>query len=194
MNALASTGRFQPGRSRSILPNTTQTTAWTCGSSALLAICSYFGVGPEDEWDFTADMKFGAAGSDPIHFVRAAKKYGLNITEYIGMTDDQLIQCIDAGQPVILMLQAWPNGQAPNYKDDWRDGHWIVAIGYDDQCFYFEDPSVHGGRGYIGRRELNSRWHDIEGSKKQKIWRLGLAIWADKITRFGSSVSARHID
>jgi predicted double-glycine peptidase len=186
--------RIPDGAIKIDLPNTTQITDYTCGASALLAVCSYFGVGPEDEWDVEADMGFGRAGSDPEHFRRAARKYGLRLAEYRGMTQAQLVECLDAGRPVIVMLQAWPDRRTASYANRWDDGHWVVAIGYDAQVFYFEDPSIHGGRGFIHRRELASRWHDIEGPRKERVFQLGIAVWASRISRFGSSVSARHID
>jgi ABC-type bacteriocin/lantibiotic exporter with double-glycine peptidase domain len=191
--------KYRPIPARAIkidLPNTTQVTGWTCGASALLSIASYFGVGPEDEWDYTEDMKFGPSGSDPKHFFRAAEKYGLAIQEFVGMTDEELEACLDRRRPVVLMLQAWPNGKVKSYTHDWHDGHWVIAIGYDKDVFYFEDPSIHGGRGYISRRELKSRWHDIKGPKKHpvRVKRLGLAIWAERVTEFGSVKNARHID
>lgn len=141
-------------------------------------------------------MKFGPSGSDPKHFFRGAEKYGLAIQEFIGMTDEELEECIDKQRPVVLMLQAWPNGKVKSYAHDWHDGHWVVAIGYDEEVFYFEDPSIHGGRGYISRHELTSRWHDIKGPKKrqERVQRLGLAIWAEQVTQFGSVGNARHID
>ena len=55
------------GAIRIDLPNATQVTDYTCGASALQAICSYFGVGPEDEWDYESDMRMPKTGADPIH-------------------------------------------------------------------------------------------------------------------------------
>jgi hypothetical protein len=48
------------------LPNATQITDYTCGAAALQSICAYYGVGPEDEWDFEAQMGMPTTGADPI--------------------------------------------------------------------------------------------------------------------------------
>lgn len=173
------------------LPNATQVTDYTCGASALLAICSYFGVGPEDEWDFEQEMAMPATGADPIHITTAAKKYGLEVKEYRPMTIKQLEKCLDKGRPVILMLQAWGDG---NYDDVWTDGHYVVAIGYDDERIYVEDPSIHGSRGYVTRDELEARWHDVEGEHDHHTERLGIAIWKDEPTKLRYARSARHVD
>jgi len=183
-----------PGAIKIDVPNTTQETDYTCGASALLAVCSYFGVGPESEWEYVADMKFGKGGSDPVHLASAARKYGLRSTEYRGMTESDLVACLDAGRPVIMMLQAWAERPPKSYQQRWNDGHWVVAIGYDDKVFYFEDPSVSCGRAFISRRDLASRWHDIEGRARKRVQRYGLALWRKAPTRFGSSRSARRID
>jgi uncharacterized protein YvpB len=53
------------------------------------------------------------------------------------------------------------------------DGHFIVAIGYDDQNFYFEDPSLAGRRGFIPIAEFDQRWHEDDSGHKL---RLGLVI------------------
>jgi hypothetical protein len=37
----------------------------------------------------------------------------------------------------------------------------VVAVGYDAERFYFEDPAMFGV-GYIGRAELEARWHDLD--------------------------------
>ncbi len=182
------------GAIRIDLPNATQTTDYTCGASALQSICSYFGVGPEDEWDFVADMKMPRSGSDPIHITRAATKYGLSVREYRPMTSADLVTCIDAGRPVILMLQAWADRRRRSYRSEWDEGHWVVAIGYDDDVFYFEDPSLHGSRGYITRAMLDERWHDIEGRAKHRTDHLGIALWLDDVGPLGHARAARRID
>ncbi|MEO8704644.1 MAG: cysteine peptidase family C39 domain-containing protein, partial [Kofleriaceae bacterium] len=147
------------------LPNTCQREDHTCGPAALMAICAYFGVGPDDEARCATDMRIDRDGSDPEHLVRAAKKYGLSHREYRGMTLDQLADCLDQRRPVMLTLQAW------------GEGHWVVAIGYDHRRIYFEDPYLDRGRGFIDRSELVRRWHDVEGPKSTELRSYGLALW-----------------
>ncbi|MFN0251103.1 MAG: C39 family peptidase [Kofleriaceae bacterium] len=175
------------------LPNATQVTDYTCGASALQSICAYFGVGPEDEGDFETEMGMPKTGADPIHITTAAKRYGLEVRELRPMTARTLEKYLDKRRPVILMLQAW-SGRAQSYAHAWDEGHYVVAIGYDDDVFYVEDPSLHGSRGFLRRDELDARWHDIEGDDNHHTDRLGIAIWKNKPTKLGYHRAARHVD
>ena len=159
------------------LPDVVQATDYTCGAAALLAICRYYGVGPGSEHGVVEDMHFGKAGSDPKHVLRAVVKYGLAHEEFRPMTTQQIRLCLDRERAVMMMLQAWADPPRSSYADDWEDGHWIVAIGYDAEGIYFEDPSLTGTRGYLTDAELHERWHDIEGKDNHHVERYGVAIW-----------------
>ena len=95
------------------------------------------------------------------------------------------------------MLQAW--GKPQNYdscRKDCKDGHWLIAIGYDTENFYFEDPSLNNERGFINIKSLDSRWHDIElyNSKNKEIHNTdhyGIAIWGNNVER--KEIRAREI-
>lgn len=102
-----------------------------------------------------------------------------------------------------MMLQAWPTpGQANrgvNYRADWDDGHWVVAIGYDQRVVYFEDPSLARSRGYMSYGELAMRWHDV-GPHYGHMYRYGIAVWregrlaAARRRQTQRVLRARHID
>ena len=109
------------------------------------------------------------------------------------MSQAELVQCLDEGKPVILMLQAWAD-RKQSYAKQWNEGHYVVAIGYDDEAFYVEDPSLHGNRGFILRKDLDARWHDVEGRKNVHTERLGIAIWSDARTDLNYRAAARRID
>jgi len=164
------------------LPNVAQRTDYTCGASVLQAICAYFGVGPDDEADYERLMAMPKTGADPIHITTAATALGLAVHEFRPMTIRQLERCLDKRRPVILMLQAWD------------EGHYVVAVGYDADVIYVEDPWIQGSRGYLTRAELAARWHDVEGEHDIRTHRLGIALWRKKPTRRGYRRSARHVD
>ncbi len=50
-------------------------------------------------------------------------------------------------------------------KSDWKDGHYVVAIGYDKERIYLEDPSTIL-RSYISYQDLEERWHDTDKARK----------------------------
>ncbi len=176
------------------VPDTRQGKDYTCGASALQAVCGYFGLGPDEEYQYVEDMKMGRGGSDPEHIIRAAKKYGLKYKEYRPMSITQLKKILNEGRPVIIMIQAWPYYPNVNYKNDWDDGHWIVAIGYDQYGVYFEDPSLAAIRGFIKYSDLELRWHDIEGPIKNKVDHYGVVIWKSGQLSSGYKLKARYIE
>lgn len=99
------------------------------------------------------------------------------------MTLAQLEKCLDECKPVICSIQAYADStpamqRAEVYKKD-DNGHYLVAIGYDDGNIYFMDPSLTGRRGFLPKAEFVARWHDNEGSVEQPklITHLGLVIW-----------------
>ena len=84
------------------------------------------------------------------------------------MTIAELTRRIDAGSPVICLIQAWwadAKGHVEprhDYADEWESGHYVIAVGYDRERIYFMDPSLAGNYGYIPRRDLDARWHDVD--------------------------------
>jgi predicted double-glycine peptidase len=107
-----------------------------------------------------------------------------------GMTTGELEAAIEAGHPVLVMLQAWgkPGGAANStgYKDDSGHGHFVVAMGYDRTNFFFMDPATTGNYTYIPKNKLAERWHDVdthqEGGKtvSETVRHFGLIFYRSK--------------
>lgn len=77
-----------------------------------------------------------------------------------------------------MLLQSWSGVKNKNYKKDWDDGHYVVAIGYDKNHLYFEDPySVL--RTYLSIKEVNERWHD-DTVKMGKLKNIGIAVYGKR--------------
>jgi predicted double-glycine peptidase len=176
------------------LPDTRQGEDYSCGASALQAVSGYFGVGPEEEEDYIRDLKMDIrVGSHPFQIIRAAKRYGLRVSEKEGMTVNEVKAYLDRGKPVMLMMQAWRDSQTEkSYAKEWGEGHWVVAIGYDRAGMYFEDPSLAAIRGFISYAELKERWHDT-GPKNKRIDHYGLAVWKPRMLRPAYLMRARKI-
>ncbi len=62
----------------------------------------------------------------------------------------QLIDHLRNNRPVILLMQAWSD-PIVDYTNNFDDGHFVVAIGYDLNYIYFEDPWILGSIAYIPR-------------------------------------------
>jgi len=177
------------------LPDTSQSEDYSCGAVAIQAICGYFGHGLEDEWTLIKELKIDKrVGTNPEQLVSFAKKLGYETRTLQPLDLPGLRKLLDERKPVMMMLQAWRDGgsSTENYEEDWKDGHWVVAIGYDENAIFFEDPALAAIRGYILNEELEKRWHDV-GSHNRHIAHYGLAIWKPDIKNPAYYNRARHI-
>jgi predicted double-glycine peptidase len=117
-----------------------------------------------------------------------ATEQGLQADAKTKMTVAELEKYLDEGKPVICSIQAYeehhpPEKRAEIYKKD-DNGHYLVAIGYDDDNVYFMDPALTGRHGFLPKSEFESRWHDNEGTPEQPkpISHLGLVIWKSAVS------------
>ena len=183
------------------IPNVSQQENWSCGAAALLSILLYFGKGPLNEKLVTDQLGMNKSGTDPFQIKKVLDKYYLRYKEYRGMNIGQLIYHIKRRVPVLIMLQAW--GNIEKYckcKKGCKDGHWLIAIGYDRDNIYFEDPALIMSRGYIPISELDKRWHDYEylneydAKRKNKVNsdHYGLVVFGKKSSK--QIVQAEYIE
>lgn len=161
------------------LANLPQPNGYSCGAAALMAVCNYFGKGPKTIQRYEELLKSNRHdGTSYTRMVRLAKKLKLHASAKQNMTQADLEEYLFRGIPVICSIQAYcpPKDYAKN-----DSGHFVVAIGYDDDNFYFMDPSIpawHLRRGFIPRAMLDARWHDNEGTVRnpEVLTHLGLVI------------------
>jgi len=154
------------------LTDVRQATYYTCGVSALQTILFYYGIEYQESTLAEFAGSSADAGTPPEGIVQAVgivnREDGTDFTAEIrqNATIDDLKELIDAGIPVIVDIQAWRDeDEEPFWKDDWIDGHYVVAIGYDDDNIYFEEPCIMNSIGSIPYDELLDRWHDYEGAE-----------------------------
>jgi uncharacterized protein YvpB len=114
-------------------------------------------------------------GTSVVNMLETLKKHGLK-TEARGMTFEDLKKYLKQEIPVILLLQAWSK-KGVDYKNDYHDGHWVVAIGFDKNKIFFEDPYAFE-RTFLSKPKLKERWHAQEGRKK--FLNLGIAVFGKK--------------
>lgn len=101
------------------------------------------------------------------------------------MTLDALRRELDEGHPVILAIQAWNWDENEEYSmdldytDEWECGHYVVAVGYDEDSFFFMDPSTAGNYTYIPKDKLVARWHDYgidENNHRYDLVQVGIVV------------------
>jgi hypothetical protein len=154
------------------VPVIRQSTDYSCGAASFLAILGYYGYDPYEKQVMTA-LGTTLGGTDPEGFSKAAKKFDLKADVKEGMTVEEVKKRIDDKIPVILDIQAW--GDKEDYTNEWDDGHYVVAIGYDKEGFYLMDPSQMG-YSYVSYKELKKRWHDTLKDNKTKFVEMGIAV------------------
>lgn len=68
--------------------------------------------------------------------MRVAKKYGLKFKACENMTIDDLKKSINSRRPCITPIQVWRSSTKGSWESDWRHGHYVVPIGYDNTNIY----------------------------------------------------------
>ncbi|CAN5203026.1 hypothetical protein BH10CYA1_BH10CYA1_49270 [soil metagenome] len=169
------------------VPLIRQSTDYTCGVAALQAILAYFGQDVRE--DVLAKMlhanhKIGTRYKNIAHYAEA---HGLSVHVQKEMSLAQLKDSIQSGHPVLCLIQAWAEKKI-DYKRDWNDGHYVIAVGFDDHRLLFMDPSTSGHYAYIPVQEFEQRWHDVDGTEKlnhfgMSFWKEGASFDPDKFER-----------
>ncbi|MEK6819776.1 MAG: C39 family peptidase, partial [Nanoarchaeota archaeon] len=170
---------------------------YDCGALATQAVLQYYG---KDIREDKIMKLLKTKNSTKIgNISKVLGKYGLK-TKTKQFTISQVKRYLDKEHPVILVLQAWDarnkdledlkketefyrkKGVAKkDWEHDWCDGHYVVAIGYDKNKMYFEDPGL-VLKEYLKFDELIKRWHDAGGkkSKGKKYIHFGIAVYGKK--------------
>jgi ABC-type bacteriocin/lantibiotic exporter with double-glycine peptidase domain len=151
-------------------PELRQVYSYDCGATALQAVLIYYGFDVRED-KLMELAKTNKDGSSPENILKVFKHFKLKAKLIRRMSLAELKRYLDQGRPVIIALQAW-SGQKKDYAQSWIDGHYVVAIGYDHQKIYFEDPSS-VNRTYLSHQELLTRWHDCDANGK-KYYNLGI--------------------
>ena|SRR5208282_3719762 len=151
-------------------PETRQVFDYDCGANALMSMLVYCGVEEREERIAKLAGTTKEVGTTTEGILFTFGYFGMEVSAGEGMTTADIREAIDQGHPVMLTLQAYRDADnIEPYKDDWTDGHYVVAIGYEgdgtdpSDRIIFEDPaSFH--RTYLTDGELNERWHDDNGA------------------------------
>lgn len=160
------------------VPLTRQATPYTCGVSALQSVLAYWGDEQREDVLSRACKSNSHIGTAYTRIADYAKSRGflVDIRKNMKLTDLKTI--LDKNQPVICLIQAWPE-RVVDFSKDWEDGHYVVAIGYDADRVYFMDPSTLGHYTFIPTAQFEQRWHDTDG--KEKLYNFGMVISKDSV-------------
>lgn len=178
------------------MPDTRQSTEYSCGAAVMQAVAGYWGrdIGEEDMREMLNTNE--ESGTYPDDIIRVAKALGLQAEYEENMTLADLENYVAQGTPVIVDCQAWRSVSQYNesWADTWYNGHWLAVIGIDENNVTLEDPYILGDRGFLSREEFESRWHNSRGLDETdtvKQIHMGIAIRSEK-PAFTSGF--RHVD
>lgn len=159
-----------------ILPDVRQTFNFDCGAKALESIFTYYGLNIRED-NIMKLAKTSPNGTSIKNLINTIKKYGLkSVSKQMDIED--IKNYINKKIPVIVILQAWAKKKEVCWENDWKDGHYVIAIGYTKDKILFEDPSTYE-RTYLKYNELEERWHDIDKNGK-KYFHQAIAIYGKK--------------
>ncbi|MCX6672680.1 MAG: C39 family peptidase [Methanothrix sp.] len=178
------------------MPDTRQSTEYSCGAAALQAVLGYWGrdIGEEDLREMLNTNE--ESGTYPDDIIRVASALDLQAEYKENMTMKNLENYVAQGIPVIVDCQAWRSVSQYNesWADTWYNGHWLVVIGIDEGNVTLEDPYLLGDRGFLPREEFEARWHNVRGLDETdtgKQIHMGIAIRGEKPA---PSSGFRHVD
>lgn len=157
-------------------PDVRQSTEYSCGAAAVQSVLRYYGIDFREK-ALMKHLKTDTEGTVVNNMMDFLHEMGLK-TEDGKMSIDELKKNIDKGYPVIIAVQAW--GDEKDYETSEENGHYIVTIGYEDDKFIFDDPSILSNRGYLTVKDLEKRWHDYDSGKKQKLDKYGIVVIGKK--------------
>jgi len=178
------------------MPDTRQSTEYSCGAAAMQAVLGYWGrdIGEEDVREMLNTNE--VSGTYPDDIIRVAKALGLKAEYKENMSMADLENYVAEGIPVVVDCQAWRSVSQYNesWADTWNNGHWLVVIGIDENNVTLEDPYILGDRGIMSREEFAARWHNVRGLDETdtgKQIHMGIAIRGE---RPYSTSGFRHVD
>lgn len=157
--ATAEARRTVPPRILAGVPDVVQSTDYSCGCAAMVAVLGYYGIAADEKElirEGKVDPEVGVELEDLAEIARR-RKLEPELREHL--TLDDLAREVEAGRPVIILNQSWRTKKKLAWRDAWDDGHYLVVLGLDARFVYVEDPSLEGVRGRIARAEFVERWH-----------------------------------
>ena len=114
------------------MPLSRQAKGYTCGVAAMQSILYYYGEEIREDILARELNSNPDTGTNYHNLIAAAQARGIQVEGHRDMTIDELKSALVSKKPVMVAIQAWGDN-ATDYANDWNDGHWAIAVGYDDE-------------------------------------------------------------
>jgi ABC-type bacteriocin/lantibiotic exporter with double-glycine peptidase domain len=169
-------------------PDLRQASNYDCGAVAVQSVLAYYGIDFREDKIIKMAHTSETKGTSIAGVKKVLKHFRLRFYEK-ELTIDLIKKYIRRHVPVILLVQAWAKKNT-DWDSDWKDNHFVVAIGYSQKKIYFEDPSTYN-KTYLYYHELEERWHNVDLDGKRYI-KYGIAVYSKK-TKY-STDQFTHMD
>ncbi len=140
------------------IPLCHQETPYSCGVACVQSLLAGYGIiYAQDvlvEW-LKQKPIYGTDYKDIISFMM---KLGFQASFHTDMDIHLLKNLINNGITPILLIQAWKDAEI-DYTYDWKDSHYVIACGYEEDRVLFMDPWTLGYYTFIPNNLLMIRWH-----------------------------------
>ncbi len=156
-----------------------QENPYSCGVACVQAILASYGI------IYMQDVLAEILKQQPIYgteyknILTFLRMLGFQASFHMEMNVALLKELINSGITPILILQAWKDTSI-DYTYDWKDSHYVIACGYDNNRILFMDPWVLGYYTYLPNDILMKRWHNFDYSETQCYY-AGLVITHDQL-------------
>ena len=153
-----------------------QTFDWDCGAQALQTVMAYYGVDVRGD-ELINQLHTTKSGTRPMDMRRVARSYGFKVRSGTGWTLEDIKWYVNAGTPVIVLLQAWAERfmTLENWANGYDDGHYAIVIDTANEIVVFEDPSSFR-RTWLAESEFLTRWHDRNPETRRKVERWAMVL------------------
>ena len=153
-------------------PTVTQRTRDDCGAAIVSSILRKHNIKHQYSRlcrELNVSNKTGTEEPDIVNFLNGK---GFRAWMTYDMTIDSLVNFIDSEIPVILIIQAYSRSKKEDRYEGFANyGHYILAIGHDDDRVVFMDSGLpFGSYGYLTKEELEKRWYYVtEDNRKLRV-------------------------
>lgn len=145
------------------VPLCLQETPYTCGVACVQSLLAGYGVIYHQ--DTLAEMlkQKPIYGTDFRNIIHLMELLGFQASFHTEMDISHLKEYINSGITPLLIIQAYKEDEI-DYIYDWKNSHYVIACGYDEDRIIFMDPWQLGNYTFIPNNELTKRWHSIDQS------------------------------
>jgi ABC-type bacteriocin/lantibiotic exporter with double-glycine peptidase domain len=153
-----------------------ETFDFDCGAKALQMVMAYYGVEVRED-ELIEALGTGMEGTATSDMVVVAQRHGFQVKACCGWALREVKRTVNAGDPVIVLLQAWADRYmtVEDWRSDYEDGHYAIVIGFAKRVLLFEDPASFR-RTWLREREFLSRWHDRDTKTNETLEHFGMVL------------------